>query len=719
MRDQIHKERYKFFVLILISVVTTLTISGVWGFGLYNASISEQGLWLLKISQSQAHMIETLLDVKIKNNIISDTYVAKRKEVIQIVTHEKPYTIFGKTGEFVFGIRNYDKIDFLFKQRHSNDKIPNPIPFSSVRSKPMRMALHHQSGTVIGLDYRNVSVLAAHIPIRGTNIGLVAKIDLNEIRAPYIKVMLYGILSATIVIMLGAFLTLRVSRPIIKNLKNTVHTLNESQRISHLGNWEWDIATNKISWSDEVFRIFGYEPQSFEPTYELFMRSVHVQDQIKVQDAVTQAIDTKSPYHVIHRIVRSDGTERIVVEDGQLTLNHLGHPKAFLGTVQDITKATQNTQAIQESEERYSVIMDGVRDVIYDWNIAKNTLYASSKIFSLLHYKKNEINLTSNLWVSRIHPEYQEIFRSHLIDHLKGNTDYYSCEYKISTKFGEYIWILDRGKALHDDQGRAYRMAGSITDITKRRLSEDGLRQSQKIAAVAELAGGIAHEFRNILVGIGGFTEMALTDTSDKDTIELCLTEVSKASDRASKLTNGLLAFSQYQEMKPTVLTFDIAESLKDMEAALQPLLKKNQKIKLDFSDHPILIDADPSQLSLALFNICKNGLEAMPDGGLLTIASKEITIKAENSLETELNNTGSYGQIFITDTGLGIERDKLERVFNPFYTTKGPDQGAGLGLSAAYGIVDKSNGFINFDSTKDKGSTFTVNIPLHKESIG
>jgi len=378
----------------------------------------------------------------------------------------------------------------------------------------------------------------------------------------------------------------------------------------------------------------------------------------------------------------------------------------------------ERTSELAISEKRYALVMEGVRDAIYDWDIINNTLYESPRFRDLLDYEPKKNAVSTEGWIHNIHPAHQENYRAHLIAHLKGETPYFSCEYQIANRQGAYIWVLDRGKALRDENGRAYRMAGSVSNITKRRLAEQGLMQSQKMEAVGKLSAGIAHEFRNALVGVVGFTEMALIKVNDAETVQLCLDEIQKAADRASKLTNDLLAFSRTQEMRPTELIFDVADILHDMNSLLKPLLSENQQLNMEFLDHPALINADPSQLHQVVLNICMNGYDAMPDGGVLTVGSRVVEFNQDQLAEHATAIPGSYVQVFVTDTGSGIEKDVLNRLFDPFFTTKPPGKGTGLGLSVAYGIVEVAGGFISVDSILGEGTTFMVNLPLTEEGV-
>jgi len=383
-------------------------------------------------------------------------------------------------------------------------------------------------------------------------------------------------------------------------------------------------------------------------------------------------------------------------------------------SINQLTLAVQEREAsLKKSEARYALVINGVRDGIWEWDIGSDALVVSSHFLQILGHEEREHDFTISEWKDLVHPDDVEKRRYLLFNYIKGRSEIYACEYRARNKSGNYIWLLERGVALRDDNGWVCCMAGSISDVTKRRHAEDGLRQSQKMDAVGKLSAGIAHEFRNVLVGVAGFTEMALMDLNDMDTVQLCLNEVKTASDRASKLTNDLLAFSRNNEMCPTKIVFDVSEVLHDTSSFLTPALNKNHLLEKDISDQPAVVEADPSQLAQVVLNLCINSRDAMPDGGTLTLGSKVVDLNDDQVAEHIGAKPGRYAQVFVSDTGTGIEKDVLKRLFDPFFTTKEPGEGTGLGLSVAYGIVKGAGGFIDVSSTLGEGAIFMINLPL------
>jgi signal transduction histidine kinase/ActR/RegA family two-component response regulator len=241
------------------------------------------------------------------------------------------------------------------------------------------------------------------------------------------------------------------------------------------------------------------------------------------------------------------------------------------------------------------------------------------------------------------------------------------------------------------------------------RESQAQLRQSQKLEAIGTLAGGIAHDFNNLITVITGYTQLALM-RADPSTPEAAdLRQVVEASDRAATLTHQLLAFSRKQVLQPTVL--DLAEVAQGIAPMLRRIIGEHIELRLETSSPLARVRADRGQLEQVLLNLAVNARDAMPDGGELTIATRNIS---DTSQRVPLRAVS----LVVTDTGVGMSNEIRERIFEPFFTTKEPGKGTGLGLSTVYGIVNQSGGTIAVDSHPGRGTSFTIVIPA-AETMG
>ena len=238
------------------------------------------------------------------------------------------------------------------------------------------------------------------------------------------------------------------------------------------------------------------------------------------------------------------------------------------------------------------------------------------------------------------------------------------------------------------------------------RHAESQLRQSQRLEAVGQLTGGIAHDFNNVLTAIGSYSDFLYESLDPGDARRLDIQEIRKASDRAAGLTKQLLAFSRSQILQPRVL--DVNESLAELESLLSRVLTADLELVFALDPEAGRVRADPGQLAQVIINLAVNARDAMPEGGVLTISSRNERVTSD-SVDVK---PGDYVVIDVTDTGAGMDSQTLQRIFEPFFTTKGPGKGTGLGLSTVYGIIHQSGGYISAESAVGRGTTFTIHLP-------
>jgi PAS domain S-box-containing protein len=251
-------------------------------------------------------------------------------------------------------------------------------------------------------------------------------------------------------------------------------------------------------------------------------------------------------------------------------------------------------------------------------------------------------------------------------------------------------------------------VAGFIRDITARRALEEQLRQSQKLEAIGRLAGGVAHDFNNILMSIMGSADLLLMQIGD-DPASGEVTEIKESVRRGASLTRQLLAFSRRQASSPR--QFDVGEVVGRMETMLRRLIGP----EIDFqivSRAGVSVVADPAQIEQVVLNLVINARDAMPDGGRLVVKVDEVEMD-EAAAQTQVDGrAGSYARISVSDTGTGIDEQTRAKLFEPFFTTKDHGKGTGLGLSIVYGIVKQSGGDIQVISERGRGATFLVYLP-------
>jgi PAS domain S-box-containing protein len=261
--------------------------------------------------------------------------------------------------------------------------------------------------------------------------------------------------------------------------------LIDAQALAHLGSWDWDIDTGEVRWSDEQFRIFGHEPGTIAVTYDTFLASLHPEDHDSVLAAINDALLGKRVYDVEYRIVRPNGEVRFIHTRGDVYRDATGHPLSMAGTALDITERKRIEDALRASEERWHLAVRGSNDGIWDWNIQTGDVFFSSRWKAMRGFDDHEIKNDINEWRSRIHPDDLGRVLQSIDAYLAKHAQEFCEEYRVQRKDGSYMWILDRGMALWADDGTLLRMAGSESDITERKRTEEALRVSEERFALA------------------------------------------------------------------------------------------------------------------------------------------------------------------------------------------------------------------------------------------
>ncbi|HYG90213.1 MAG TPA: ATP-binding protein [Azospirillum sp.] len=250
-----------------------------------------------------------------------------------------------------------------------------------------------------------------------------------------------------------------------------------------------------------------------------------------------------------------------------------------------------------------------------------------------------------------------------------------------------------------------------LNDVTRRKQAERALHQAQKMQAIGELAGGIAHEFNNMLTAIGGFALMARRAPDDRPRVEQCLTEIVKATERAAGLTGQLLSFGRAGRPEAAKLV-RIAGLLDDLRRFLRPMLGERYEVHTEVRDADAVVLIEPAQLHQTLVNLAINGRDAMPDGGPITVAVARREPDAAFFARNGELRRGAYVTVEVRDAGQGIAPDVLDRIFEPFFTTKEQGEGTGLGLSLVYSTVTRAGGAVEVESEPGHGTTFTLWLP-------
>ncbi|MCE5194884.1 MAG: response regulator [Nitrospiraceae bacterium] len=276
---------------------------------------------------------------------------------------------------------------------------------------------------------------------------------------------------------------------------------------------------------------------------------------------------------------------------------------------------------------------------------------------------------------------------------------------------GKDRYIVFESSPIYNKKGELTAAIETIHDITESKRLGEQLLQAQKIEAIGQLAGGVAHDFNNILTAIVGYAYLTLMKMPGDNLLKGNIEQILNASERAKKLTQSLLSFSRKQIINPEPINLN--EIVKKLEDFLHRLLREDIKISMKFDEDDLIVFADSGQIEQMLMNLVANAGDAMPNGGLIDISTKLVNLDNKFIEAYGYGKEGQYALVSVSDTGEGMDEKTKRRIFEPFFTTKAQGKGTGLGLSVVYGIVKQNNGFINVYSEQGKGTQFNIYMPL------
>ncbi|MCX7028631.1 MAG: PAS domain S-box protein [Spirochaetes bacterium] len=360
----------------------------------------------------------------------------------------------------------------------------------------------------------------------------------------------------------------------------------------------------------------------------------------------------------------------------------------------ETTDRRRMEQTLRASEEKFRRVVDSIDQVIFSLDREGRFTYVSPAVERLSGYRVSDI--VGMPFTRFVHPDDLERVRDNIAGRYRGDREPH--EFRVVTPGGSLLHVRTYSYPLSDAEG-PQGLSGIMTDITGQKQLQNQLLQSQKMEAVGRLAGGIAHDFSNLLTAITGFSEMLLMNEKVDVESRGWVSEIKRSIERGSALVRQLLSFSRKQVVQPRAL--DLNELIRGIERMLERLIGEHLVLRTRLADGLPPLQADPGQLELAIVNLAVNARDAMPGGGTLTIETS--TVPSREGLRIRL---------VIGDTGVGMDEHVRSHLFEPFFTTKEQGKGTGLGLPTVYGIVRQCGGTIGVESEPGRGTRFVIDLP-------
>jgi PAS domain S-box-containing protein len=441
-------------------------------------------------------------------------------------------------------------------------------------------------------------------------------------------------------------------------------------------------------------------PDFYEATKSRIERAYHNQETLPPADLKYVGTDK----HVID------------VEATATSIDYAGKP-AILSVIRDVTKQRQSLKELWASTERFQKVFNSQPDAIFVLNseMPARVLESNKAATTIFGYESDEM-IGETIDKLHVNDAYRESFQRKLFPAIKQQGYLNNLEFSMRRKDGTVFPSEHTVLELKNDVGERTGWVSIVRDLTERKEIGKRLQQAQKMESIGSLAGGIAHDFNNILFPIIGMSELLLEDLPSDSAEYENTREILKAGKRGSDLVKQILAFSRQTEQQ--MIPVRIQSILKEILKLIRSTIPSNIEISQDIQTDCGLVMADPTQVHQIGMNLITNAYHAMEQeaGGKISVQLKETTLGGDDPASVSLE-PGPYAVLSVFDNGCGITPAVMDRIFEPYFTTKATGKGTGLGLAVVFGIVKEHHGDINVCSEVGTGTTFTVYLPLMKES--
>ncbi len=498
--------------------------------------------------------------------------------------------------------------------------------------------------------------------------------------------------------------------------------------------WTMDFHLQWTYLSPSVLRMTGFSPEEVmkiplkamvpSETYAFLERILQVELSRETGEPIP---DEQRTTTFEMPLMHKNGKPLWVEISADFSRDENGKPLEIVGVTRDISERKKAEEALKESEKRYRMIIENMHEVVWTMDMNLQYTYFSPSCLFLTGHRPEELmklridQVVTPESVALAAKEFSQQLEMESSDIMADPHRIITIEQEVYHKNGGTIVLEVTATFTRDENGKAAGLLMAGRDITARKKAEaekdkleEQLMQAQKMEIVGRLAGGVAHDFNNMLSVILGYADLAKMRLARQHPVLMDIAEIEKAAIRSRDITNQLLAFSRKQIIEPKII--DLNDLVTHTQKALIRLIGEDIVLKVSLEQNLWSIKFDPSQVEQILINLAVNARDAMPDGGSLTIETANLMFDALYCENHAGFTPGDYVRLSFSDNGMGMNNETLQHIFEPFFTTKQVGKGTGLGLSTVYGIVKQNSGLINVYSEPDHGTTFSIYVPRTSE---
>ncbi len=524
--------------------------------------------------------------------------------------------------------------------------------------------------------------------------------------------------------------------------------LRLAQEAGEIGTWDWDLASGRMTWSAQMFRNMGLAPRAGKNLQRALLSAIHPDDRDIAGAAFAEFRTRSGPLRLEVRLAASDGAPRWVVFLGQVRADDSGTPVRMLGITIDSTRRRRIEEAgeaaVRESEQRQRELNERLEQLaderarqldasraqmqaFFDNSPDWLTLFRAAPDGSFVYEDLNRATQTAyglprDRVVGRSVAEILGEEQARVpLQHMRacvqtGRNQHYTARRTMAgvTRTIDVMFALVPEGQPENHDGTRF-IISTARDLTEWEAIEERLRQSQKIEAVGQLTGGLAHDFNNLLTAIVGNLELLEERVAHDPRGLRYVGAAQRAAENGARLTEQLLAFSRRQHLEPRPV--DLAGVIDGMQDLLARTIGPTIEVRTDLMPEPWPALVDPTQIEIAILNLAINARDAMPLGGCLTIETRNLGA-GDPALPAEFGG-GDCLRVTVRDTGSGMTEEVLRSAVEPFFTTKAPGKGSGLGLSQVYGTVRQSNGALHIESRLGDGTAVHLFLPRADGATG